>query len=210
MLLVPLSFPGAVLTPVLEGFLPNASLALGGATVFATVLLGKRSGYILLALETTALLVVSVLHLRGVISVVPGYEEFAVLRPGAIARYVLLFAVTSASLLVAVSYLLSRAERLLLDKTLTLLDNAKLLEEHRRAEDEMRFCRRGEQGARGVPRLRGHARESGPPCGSALRGLVHCRHPGGGAPSPHHGSPRRSFEGAAHRRAQRGGPLSRD
>jgi signal transduction histidine kinase/CheY-like chemotaxis protein len=117
LLIVPLCIVVGVVTPALEGFVPNMSLALGAAIVFTTVLRGMRWGFVVLALEATAMAGVAVLHHTRAIGVLPGYEALAAFSPAAVARFVVNFAIASAAMVVTISYLLSRVEGLLLEKT---------------------------------------------------------------------------------------------
>jgi signal transduction histidine kinase/CheY-like chemotaxis protein len=116
LLILPICVSAGLIGPALEGFLPNTSLALGAAVVYATVLRGLRWGLVVLVLESTSMVGVAVLHLTGALGVLPGYEALAAFPPASVTRFVLIFTVTSAMLVLTISYLLSRTERLLLDK----------------------------------------------------------------------------------------------
>jgi signal transduction histidine kinase/CheY-like chemotaxis protein len=116
LLILPICVGGGVITPALEGFLPNTSLALGAGVVFATVLRGMRWGLLVLAFESTSMVIVAVLHLTGTLAIRPGFEALAAFPPAVVARFVLVFTVASTMLVVTISYLLSRTEGLLLDK----------------------------------------------------------------------------------------------
>jgi signal transduction histidine kinase len=116
LLILPIWLSGGVIAPALEGFLPNTSLGLGAAVVFATVLRGMRCGFVVLVLVSTTMAGVAVLHLTGALGVRAGYEALAAFPPATVARFVLTFTAASAMLVVTISYLLSRTERLLLDK----------------------------------------------------------------------------------------------
>ena len=131
LLILPLCMVAGVVGPALEGFLPNMSLGLGAAVVFTTALRGMRWGLVVLALEALMMGGVAVLHHTGAIGVLPGYEAQAAFPLAAVARFVINFTIGSAAMVVTISYLLSRVERLLLDKTRAL---EQLREEERAAE----------------------------------------------------------------------------
>jgi signal transduction histidine kinase len=116
LLIAPLCVSGGLVVPLLEGFVPNTAFAVGGAVVVTTLLLGRHWGLAVLAFGSIAILVVGLLHGAGVVGVLPGYEAFAAYSPMFVARTVFGLAIISASLVVAVSYLLSRAEGLLVEK----------------------------------------------------------------------------------------------
>jgi signal transduction histidine kinase len=101
LLILPLCVTNGVVTPALEGFVPNNALVLGAAVVFATVLRGMRWGFFVLALVATATLGMAVLHLTSIV-------------------WVCNFTLASAVLVITISSLLNRTERLLLDKTRAL------------------------------------------------------------------------------------------
>jgi signal transduction histidine kinase/CheY-like chemotaxis protein len=124
----------ALIVLLKEGFIPNAPLALLASVIFATLLLGKRWGLVLVALESTAMAVITILHHTGSVTIRPGYEAFAALSPAAIVRFVMVFAVVAASTVVAMSYLLNRTAGLLLEKAAAL---ERLGDEQRHA-DRMR------------------------------------------------------------------------
>ena len=117
LLILPVCLIGGVVGPALEGFVPNSSLALGAAVVFTTALRGMRWGLVVLALEASMMLGVALLHHTGIIGVLPGYEALAAFPLAAVGRFVTNFTIASAAMLVTISYLLSRVEGLLLDKT---------------------------------------------------------------------------------------------
>jgi signal transduction histidine kinase len=131
LLILPLCIAAGVAGPALEGFVPNTSLGLGAAVVFTTALRGMRWGLVVIVLEALMMGGVAVLHHTGTIGVLPGYEALAAFPLAAIARFVTNFTIGSAAMVVAISYLLSRLEGLLLDKTHAL---DQLKEEQRAAQ----------------------------------------------------------------------------
>jgi signal transduction histidine kinase/CheY-like chemotaxis protein len=131
LLILPLCMVAGVVGPALEGFLPNMSLGLGAAVVFTTALRGMRWGLVVLVLEALMMGSVALLHHTGAIGVLPGYEALAAFPLGAVGRFVTNFAIGTAAMVVTVSYLLSRVENLLLDKTRAL---EQLKEEQRAAQ----------------------------------------------------------------------------
>lgn len=133
MILSPIAV-SALIVLLKEGFIPNAPLALAASVVFATLLLGKRLGLVLVAVETAAMLIITALHFTKSVTVRPGYEAFAALSPSAIARFVMVFAVVSSSIVVAMSYLLDRTAGLLLEKAEAL----ERLNDEQRHADRMR------------------------------------------------------------------------
>jgi signal transduction histidine kinase/CheY-like chemotaxis protein len=144
LLIVPIVL-SALSVLALEGFIPTAPLALVASVIFATLLLGKRWGLGLVVFESVALLVVAVLHRTGVVTVRAGYEAFATFRPLAIARFVLVFAVESTSIVLAISYLLDRTAGLLFEKANAL---EQLNDEQRRAERMRRELAQQEEALR--------------------------------------------------------------
>jgi signal transduction histidine kinase/ActR/RegA family two-component response regulator len=120
LLVLPLCLIGGVVGPALEGLLPNTSLALGAAVVFTTALRGMRWGLVVLALEALMMVGVSVLHHSGTLGVLPGYEALAAFSLPAVGRFVTNFTIASVAMVVTISYLLTRVEGLLLDKTRAL------------------------------------------------------------------------------------------
>ncbi len=133
MILAPIAL-SALLVLLKEGFIPNAPLALVASVIFATLLLGKRLGLVLVAVETAAMLVITALHHTKSVAIRPGYEAFAALSPAAIARFVMVFAVVSSSIVIAMSYLLDRTAGLLLEKAEAL----ERLNDEQRHADRMR------------------------------------------------------------------------
>jgi signal transduction histidine kinase/CheY-like chemotaxis protein len=115
----------------LEGFAPNTPLALGAGVVFVTLLLGTRSGLAMVAVGSTTMVAAAAVHLGGAAALGGHEDTFGTLSPQLVARVVFNFAVISSSLVVAISYLLGRAEALLLDKAAAL---ERLTEEQREAE----------------------------------------------------------------------------
>jgi signal transduction histidine kinase len=135
LLLAPL-LAGTGVALLLHGYVPpNADYTLGAAVVLATLLLGKGWGLAVGGLASGVILGADLLHLAGcAIPMPPGHASFGGFRPAFVVRSVLHFTIISATLVVAISHLLGRAEALLLEK-------AGALERLRREEGEAQRMR---------------------------------------------------------------------
>jgi two-component system, cell cycle sensor histidine kinase and response regulator CckA len=139
LLILPLCMSAGVVGPALEGFVPNSSLGLGAAVVFTTALRGLRWGLVVLVLEALMMGGVAVLHHTGALGVLPGYEALAAFPLAVVGRFVTNFTIGSAAMVVAISYLLSRVERLLLDKTRALEQLKEEQGASQRAREDLEF-----------------------------------------------------------------------
>jgi signal transduction histidine kinase len=114
------------------GFAPNAVLALSVVTVTATLLLGRRAGLVATLLGAGALLAAALGHRSGALARAPQWA--ANIDSTDLAntlRVTAVFALLSGTLVIAVSYLLTRSEQLAVEKARSL---ARL--EHAQAEKE--------------------------------------------------------------------------
>ncbi len=100
---------------------PNAMVALCAEVVTATVLLGRRWALLFMLLAVVVMSVAGSMHWLGVIDRPSDwYAPFDVGNPLSVARIAIVFAATSTILLVSISMMLARSERLLLDKAAAL------------------------------------------------------------------------------------------
>jgi len=103
------------------GYAPNAFVAFGFVTVMATLLLGVRGGVGSVLAISVGLCAIPALQGGGAITRVSGWERLLDSDdPENIWRVAANFLVLSMSSVVAISYLLRRGERLLLEKTRSL------------------------------------------------------------------------------------------
>jgi signal transduction histidine kinase/CheY-like chemotaxis protein len=103
------------------GFSPNPFIGLGAIIVSATLLLGRTTGLALLVLCLLTIIGVSVGHQTGALVRVEGWARNLDSASLAVAlRVTLIFGLLTLTLVIAVSYLLSRAEELLVAKASSL------------------------------------------------------------------------------------------
>jgi signal transduction histidine kinase len=116
----------------LAGFAPNAVTALALVTVAATLLLGRAAGLVTTALGGVALVAISLVHRTGLVARVPNWAAtIDSMDPKNTARVSVIFMLLNGTMVIGISYLLSRSERLLAEKARSL---AKLEEEQAEKE----------------------------------------------------------------------------
>jgi signal transduction histidine kinase/CheY-like chemotaxis protein len=103
------------------GFAPNPLLGLGAIVVIATLLLGRSTGLAVLALSLFSIVGVSIGHRSGALTRAEGWVQNLDSASVPVAlRVALIFGLLTITLVVAVSYLLNRAEELLVAKASAL------------------------------------------------------------------------------------------
>ena len=111
----------AVVSIALRGYPPNAFLALGLSVVLVTLLLGRRSGFLVVALAALSVLVVSVLHHQQLIE---RDAEWQVSTDSAnlsvMTRVTILFTLVMITFVVGISHVVDRSEELALQKIRSL------------------------------------------------------------------------------------------
>jgi len=106
---------------ILTGYAPNAFTTFGFVAVAATLLLGVYGGVALVALIAAILIAVPALHGFGALQRMDGWAAtLDSARPSSAPRVAVIFIVMSMSSVLAISYLLRRAEDLLRERTLSL------------------------------------------------------------------------------------------
>jgi signal transduction histidine kinase len=116
----------------LSGFSPNPFLGLCTLAVSGTLLFGRRSGLVLLGLALSTVALVSFAHAHGfVVRDVGWVAHLDSARPSVALRVLMIFAFLTTTMVLAVTYLLRRTEKLALEKARSL---AKLQSEQRERE----------------------------------------------------------------------------
>jgi signal transduction histidine kinase len=103
------------------GFAPNAVLTLSVVTVTTTLLLGRSAGLVATLLGAGALFGVALAHRSGAVTRAPEWAAYIDSRDLAnTMRVTAIFALLSGTLVIAVSYLLTRSEQLAVEKARSL------------------------------------------------------------------------------------------
>jgi signal transduction histidine kinase/CheY-like chemotaxis protein len=106
---------------LLTGFAPNPATTLALVTVAATLLLGRGAGLTTAALGGGLIVGVSLVHRTGLVARVPNWSEMLdSADPMNTARFSVIFVLLSGTMVVGISYLLSRSDRLLTEKARSL------------------------------------------------------------------------------------------
>jgi signal transduction histidine kinase len=106
---------------LLSGFAPNPATAMALVTVAATLLLGRGAGLTTAALGGALLVGVSLLHRTGLVTRVPNWSEMLDSTDLTNTfRIILIFVLLSSTMVVGVSYILSRSDSLLTEKSRSL------------------------------------------------------------------------------------------